>query len=139
MSPAWAIRSRTWCLTPSPGLPFPLRWQKSSSSIARHANSSLIQFLPIPKFTSHLSVRLIQSFAVIRIRAAANFITPAELHFDEPIGIGQSLTRQSRNVGVSSLQNCFSLFEGSNAAGGDDWRRESGGVHRVFDFSDQRN
>src|SRR6266404_6977970 len=76
----------------------PLRRQQSSTPIFGQSYTHFIQFLPIPEFARHLSMRLIQSFAIIRVGTAAYFITPTELHFDEPIGIGQSLTRKAGNV-----------------------------------------
>src|SRR6266404_7113584 len=118
---------------PEFALRLPLRRQQSPTPIFGQRNSRFIQFFPIPKLTSHLPLRLIQRLAVVRIGAAADFIAATELHFDEPIRIGKSLSRQPGNVGVTSLKNCLSLFECSNAAGGDNWRCESGGVHRVFD------
>ena len=50
-------------------------------------------------------MRLIQRFAIIRVGAAADFIATTELHFDEPIRIGQGLSRQTGDVCITALKN----------------------------------
>src|SRR5258708_12828650 len=73
-------------------------------------------------------MRLIQSFAVIRVSATANFSAATKFHFYKPVGIGECLARHANNIRVTAAKNLFGLFESSDAAGGDDWLRKSSGI-----------
>jgi len=81
------------------------RASHAGAAIFGQLNFRFIKLFPIPKLAGHLSMRLIKRFTIIRIGAAANFITTTELHFDKPIRIGQSLSRQTGNVRLTALKN----------------------------------
>jgi hypothetical protein len=84
-------------------------------------------------------MRLIECFTVIRVSAAANFISASEFHFEKPIRVSQRLTRHSDNIGVPMLQNLFSLLKRRDAAGGHNRGHESVSVDCVLDFGNQRH
>src|SRR5437867_13038133 len=82
---------------------FPPRRQQSPPSVACHRDSRLVQFLSIPKLASDLSMRLIESFAIVCVRAASNSIASAEFHFSKPIRIGERLPRHANDVGLPAF------------------------------------
>src|SRR5687768_10803969 len=56
----------------------------------------------IPQPTGHLLVLLIQTFAVVGRLAAADLFAAPEPHFQEPIRIGEALSRGGDDVAVTA-------------------------------------
>jgi hypothetical protein len=50
-------------------------------------------------------MRLIESFAIVGISAAPDFIAAPEFHLNEPIGIGECLAGEPSDVRLSIFQN----------------------------------
>ena len=84
-------------------------------------------------------MRLIESLAIVCISAATNFVAAAKLHFDEPVGIRQRLSRHAYDVRLAAPQDCFRLFEGRDASRGNNWCLKSCGVDGVLDCRDERH
>src|SRR5687767_6139130 len=87
----------------------PARRNQSPPAIFGKHDIRIIQFDSIPEFTSHLFVSLIECLAVVSICTATHCITVAALNFLKPIGVRQSLARESDDICGVALQNLFSL------------------------------
>src|SRR5437868_586514 len=115
----------------------PPRREQPTATIGSDRDSGLVQLFAIPKLAGDLAMRLIESLAIIRIRATAHLLASSEFHLSKPIRIGECLSRHADDVCVVTLQNLFGLIERSNTASRNDRRRESRIIHREFNLRDQ--
>src|ERR1041385_181291 len=120
-------------------LVFPPWRQQTSPAIFGQRDVRLIKIFSIPKLARHLTMRLIQSFTVVRVSTASHFHAAPEFHFAKPSGMGEGLARHANNVCVTTSENRFSLVECRDAAGGHNRRREPRRVYGLFDLRHQRN
>src|SRR5260370_20869344 len=102
------------------GLLSPLWRKQSPPPITGHRDAGFVQLLSIPELAGYLSMRLIQSFAIIGVSAATHVIATSQSHFSKPIGIGDCLARHATNIHVTALQNWFRLVERRYPAGRND-------------------
>lgn len=89
-----------------------MRRLESTPAIINSRNPRLIKLNAIPQLTRHRTMRLVQRFAVVRIRAASHFSAATAFHFNKPIRVCKRLPRHADDVSVSFTQNRFSLFKG---------------------------
>src|SRR5260370_9460117 len=116
----------------------PTRREQTPAPIRGQLYSRFVEFLSIPELAGHLSMRLIQSFAVICVGATPNIFAVSGSHFYKPIGIGQGLSRQAGDIGVTAVNNYFRLFEGRDSSSSNYRCFQSRGVHCALDRSAQR-
>src|ERR1044071_4028259 len=90
----------------------------------------------IPEFAGDLFVHLIQAFAVVRVGAAPDRFPAPQFNFQKPVGVGERLSCEARDVGLTLLKYSFSLLKGCDSTGGDDWRAETGLVDGALDGCD---
>jgi len=84
-------------------------------------------------------MRLIESLAIIRVRATAHLLASSEFYFSKPVRIGERLSRHADDVRVALAQNLFGLIERSNTASRNDRRPASRIINREFNLRDQWN
>src|SRR5258707_15242327 len=117
----------------------PTRREQTPAPIRGQLYSRVVELLSVPELAGPLSMRLIQGFAVICVRATPNIFAVSGSHFYKPIGIGQGLSRQAGDIGVTAVNNCFRLFEGRDSSSSNYRCFETRGVHCALDRSDQRH
>ncbi len=74
----------------------------------------------VPELAGDLPVAAVETFAVICEGAAADLLSPALLHLEEPVGVGEALAGGGDEIGLSHLQDVLGLAEAANTPGGDD-------------------
>src|ERR1044071_3437436 len=73
-------------------------------AVAGERDVGRVELLAIPQLARHLFVLLIERLAVVGELTAADLLAAALAHLEEPVGVGQTLTRRCDDVGVAALE-----------------------------------
>src|SRR5689334_9930154 len=84
-------------------------------------------------------MRLIERFAVIRVRAAPHLRTTPQPDLYKPIGICERLPRHPNHVSLVQPQYLFRLFKRRDTPGRNYRRAKTCRVHRALDRRHKRN